>query len=185
MNKKLFIPGPIDVREDVLQKISTTMIANRGEEASQFQKSISEKLQRLFYTKSTILLSKLSGTGLREGAIRSCTLKKAAVFSSGSFGDRWHKMAIVNNAHTDLFKVEMGKGIKLEMVEKALSTAEYDLITVTHNETSTGMRNPIEDIGEVIKNHDELIYCIDAVSSAGGIKIEVDKIGKHICIISV
>lgn len=185
MNKKLFIPGPIDVREDVLEKMSTPMIGHRGKEASQLQKSISEKLQKLFYTESAILLSTSSGTGLMEGAIRSCTSRKAAVFSSGSFGDRWYKMAVANNVPADLFKVEKGKGIEPEMVEKVLSTAEYDLITVTHNETSTGIRNPIEEIGEVVKNYDDIIYCVDAVSSAGGIKIEADKIGIDICITSV
>ncbi len=72
-----------------------------------------------------------------------------------------------------------------EMVDKVLSTGEYDLITVTHNETSTGIRNPIEEIGEVVKKYEDVIYCVDTVSSAGGIKVEVDKIGIDICITSV
>lgn len=85
----------------------------------------------------------------------------------------------------DLFKVELGQAISPEMVDKVLSTGKYDLITITHNETSTGIRNPIEAIGEVIKKYDDVIYCVDAVSSAGGMKIEVDKIGIDICITSV
>lgn len=185
MGKKLFIPGPIDVRKEVLEKMSTPMIGHRGGDASTLQKSISEKLQNLFYTDSTILLSTSSGTGLMEGSIRCSTLKKAAIFSSGAFGDRWYKMAIANNVPADLFKVEDGKAIDIEMVEKVLSTGEYDVITITHNETSTGVRNPIEEIGDIIKKYDDIIYCVDAVSSAGGIKIEVDKIGIDICVTSV
>lgn len=185
MGKKLFIPGPIDVRKEVLEKMSTPMIGHRGGDASTLQKSISEKLQKLFYTDSTILLSTSSGTGLMEGSIRCSTLKKAAIFSSGAFGDRWYKMAIANNVPADLFKVEDGKAIDIEMVEKVLSTGEYDVITITHNETSTGVRNPIEEIGDIIKKYDDIIYCVDAVSSAGGIKIEVDKIGIDICVTSV
>lgn len=185
MGKKLFIPGPIDVRKEVLEKMSTPMIGHRSGDASTLQKSISEKLQKLFYTDSAILLSTSSGTGLMEGAIRCATLKKAAVFSSGAFGDRWYKMAIANNVPADLFKVEDGKAVDIEMVEKVLSTGEYDVITITHNETSTGVRNPIEEIGEIIKKYDDIIYCVDSVSSAGGIKIEVDKIGIDICITSV
>ncbi len=185
MSKKLFIPGPIDVREDVLEKMATPMIGHRGKDASALQESISKKLQKLFYTDSTILLSTSSGTGLMEGAIRSCTAKKAAVFSSGSFGDRWYKMAVSNNVAADLYKVDLGKGIDPEMVDKVLQSGEYDLITVTHNETSTGVRNPIEAIGEVVKKYDDIIYCVDAVSSAAGVKIEVDKIGIDICITSV
>jgi aspartate aminotransferase-like enzyme len=62
MNKKLFILGPMHTREDVLQKMSTPMIGHIGKEASHLQKSISEKLQGLSYTESTILLSISSRT---------------------------------------------------------------------------------------------------------------------------
>ena len=120
-----------------------------------------------------------------EGSIRCCTSKRAAVFSCGSFGDRWHKMGIANGIPTDLFKVELGQAIEPEMIDKVLATGKYDLITVTHNETSTGIRNPIEDIGQILKNYDDIVYCVDTVSSAGGIKIPVDEIGIDICITSV
>ncbi|WP_297132512.1 pyridoxal-phosphate-dependent aminotransferase family protein, partial [Terrisporobacter sp.] len=120
-----------------------------------------------------------------EGSIRCCTLKKAAVLSCGSFGDRWYKMGVLNGVPSDLFKVELGKAIEPEMVDKVLSTNKYDTVMVTHNETSTGITNPIEEIGEVIKKYDDVIYCVDAVSSAGGMKIEVDKIGIDVCLTSV
>lgn len=185
MSRKLFIPGPIDVSEDVLQKMATPVISHRSKEASELQENITKQLQELFYTNNDILLSTSSGTGLMEGSIRCCTAKRAAVFSCGSFGDRWHKMGISNGVPTDLFKVELGKAVEPEMVDKVLKTGKYDLVTVTHNETSTGIRNPIEEIGEVLKKYDDVVYCVDAVSSAGGIKIPVDKIGIDICITSV
>ncbi len=184
MARKLFIPGPIDVREDVLEKMATAMIGHRGEEASALQKGISEKLQKLFYTKEEILLSTSSGSGLMEGAIRSCTSKRAAVFSCGAFGDRWYKMAVENNVKADLYKVDMGKAITPELVEQVLAKGEYDLITVQHNETSTGITNPIEKIAQVLKNYPDVIFCVDAVSSAGGVKIEVDKLNIDILITS-
>ena len=58
-----------------------------------------------------------------------------------------------------------------------MSTGKYDLITVTHNETSTGVMNPIKEIGDVIKKYPEVVFVVDAVSSAAGTKIEVDKLG--------
>lgn len=184
MHKKLFIPGPVEVRKEVLDKMSTPMIGHRSKDASILQKSISEKLQKLFYTSNEILLSTSSGTGLMEGAIRSCTAKRAAVFSVGAFGDRWYKIAVSNNVPADIFKVEMGKAIRAEEIDKVLSTGKYDLITVTHNETSTGVMNPIEDIAVVMKKYPEVIFVIDAVSSAAGTKIEVDKLGIDICLTS-
>ena len=185
MSKKLFVPGPIDVSEDVLEKMSTQVISHRGEDASKLQEDITKKLQKLFYTKNNILLSTSSGSGLMEGSIRSCTLKRAAVLSCGSFGDRWYQMGISNGVPADLFKVELGKAIEPEMVDKVLSTNKYDTIMVTHNETSTGIANPIKEIGEVIKKYDDIIYCVDTVSSAGGMKIEVDKSNIDICLTSV
>ncbi|WP_101773783.1 pyridoxal-phosphate-dependent aminotransferase family protein [Peptostreptococcus faecalis] len=184
MARKLFIPGPIDVREDVLQKMATPMIGHRGKEASALQESISKKLQKLLYTENEILLSTSSGSGLMEGAIRSCTSKKAAVFSCGAFGDRWHKMAVANNVKADLHKVDMGKAITPELVEEVINTGEYDLVTVQHNETSTGITNPIEEIAEVMKKRKDIVFCVDAVSSAGGTKIEVDKLGIDILLTS-
>ena len=185
MSKKLFIPGPIDVCEDVLAQMANQVISHRGSEASALQEAITEKLQDLFYTKNNILLSTSSGSGLMEGSIRSCTLKRAAVLSCGSFGNRWHKMGVLNGVPADLFKVELGKAIEPEMVDKVLSTNKYDTVMVTHNETSTGIANPIKEIGEVIKKYDDVVYCVDAVSSAGGIKIEVDESNIDICLTSL
>lgn len=185
MSKKLFIPGPIDVNEDVLAQMANQVISHRGSEASALQEAITQNLQDLFYTKNNILLSTSSGSGLMEGSIRSCTLKRAAVLSCGSFGDRWYKVGVLNGVPADLFKVELGKAIEPEMVDKVLSTNKYDTVMVTHNETSSGIANPIKEIGEVVKKYDDIVYCVDAVSSAGGMKIEVDESNIDICLTSV
>ncbi len=81
MHKKLFIPGPIDVEEDVLEKLSTAQIGHRTKDASNLQESIEEKMKKVFLTENTILLSTSSGSGLMEGAIRSCTRKRGSIFS--------------------------------------------------------------------------------------------------------
>ena len=184
MHKKLFIPGPIEVKADVLEKMSLPMIGHRSKEASDLQRNISNKLKELFYTNNEILLSTSSGSGLMEAAVRCLTKKRAAIFSIGSFGDRWHEMATSNGVLADLFKSELGSITTPEMVDEALSTNKYDLITITHNETSTGVMNPIERISKVVKKYPDVIFCVDTVSSAGGVKIEVDKLGIDACITS-
>ena len=184
MHKKLFIPGPVEVRPDVLEQMAKPMIGHRSKEASELQRRISNNLKKLFFTESEILLSTTSGSGLMEGAIRCCTAKRAAVFSVGAFGKRWYEMATSNNVPADLFEVEMGKAIKPEMVDEALATGKYDLVAVTHNETSTGVMNPIEKIGKVVKKYPDVVFIVDTVSSAAGTKIEVDKWGIDICLTS-
>jgi len=184
MHKKLFIPGPVDVRKDVLEKMAMPMIGHRTKEASKLQRDISEKLMKLMYTKDQIILSTSSGTGLMEGAVRSCTRKKAAIFSVGAFGNRWHEIAKANGVDADLFESEWGKATTPEMVEEAMATGKYDLVTITHNETSTGLMNPLEEISAVMKKYPDVVFCMDTVSSLGGVKIEVDKWGVDICISS-
>lgn len=181
---KLHIPGPVDVAQDVLEKMATPMIGHRTKDASALQKSISDKLKKLFFTNNVIVLSTSSGSGLMEMAIKSCTKKGAAVFSVGAFGDRWAKMAKANGLNYDVFKAEAGKPTTPEAVEEALKTGKYDLVTVTHNETSTAVMNPVDKIGEVVKKYPDVIFCVDAVSSMGGVKIDVDNWGIDICITS-
>ena len=181
---KLHIPGPVDVAPDVLEKMATPMIGHRTKEISNLQKSISEKVKKLFFTNNQIILSTSSGSGLMEMAIRSCTKNAAAVFSVGSFGDRWYKMGKANGLNVDVFRAEPGKPTTPEIVEEALKTGKYDLITVTHNETSTAVMNPVDKIGEVVKKYPDVVFCIDAVSSMGGVKIDTDNWGIDICITS-
>ncbi len=184
MHKKLFIPGPVEVAPDVLAKMATPMIGHRSKEATNLQQSISENLQKLMFTESTIILSTSSGTGLMEAAIRGCTKKRAAVFSVGSFGDRWYEIAQYNNIAADKFSSEPGQPTTAEMVDAALQTGKYDVVTVQHNETSSGIMNPVREIGEVVRKYDGVLLLVDAVSSLGGAKIEVDNWGVDICITS-
>ena len=185
MHKKLFIPGPVDVREDVLQKLATQQIGHRTKEASALQRGISEKLQKVFYTNNQIILSTTSGSGLMEGAIRSFTRKRAAVFSVGAFGDRWFKMAKANNVPADIFRSEPGYPTTPEMVDEVLSSGNYDVITVTHNETSAGIMNPVGDIGAMLKEkYPDILFLVDSVSSMAGVKIETDAWGIDVNITS-
>lgn len=185
MHKKLFIPGPVDVREDVLQKLATQQIGHRTKEASALQRSISEKLQKVFYTNNQIILSTTSGSGLMEGAIRSFTRKRAAVFSVGAFGDRWFKMAKANNVPADIFRSEPGYPTTPEMVDEVLSSGKYDVITVTHNETSAGIMNPVGEIGAMLKEkYPDILFLVDSVSSMAGVKIETDAWGIDVNITS-
>jgi aspartate aminotransferase-like enzyme len=184
MHKKLFIPGPVEVRDDVLLKMAEPMIGHRSKDASSLQRSISEKMQKVMFTKNTILLSTSSGSGLMEGAVRSCTSRRAAIFSVGAFGDRWYKMAASNGVPADLYSSEPGSPTTAEMVDRALATGKYDLLTITHNETSTGVMNPVDEIAAVMRKYPEVVWCMDTVSSMAGTRIEVDSLGVDICITS-
>ncbi|MBI5020102.1 MAG: alanine--glyoxylate aminotransferase family protein [Ignavibacteriales bacterium] len=184
MRKKLFIPGPTEVAPEVLQKMATPMIGHRSKDASALQREITEKLRKLMFTQNPILLSTTSGSGLMEGAIRSITAKRAVVFSVGAFGDRWFKMAEANGVPAEKHSAEMGKPTTPEDVEKYLSTGKYDVFTITHNETSTGIMHDLQPFADLKKKYPDVYWLVDAVSSLGGVKIDVDKLGIDVCITS-
>jgi len=184
MHKKLFIPGPVDVRPEILEAMGTPMIGHRTKDASALGESICNQIQKVFYTKNPIILSTTSGSGLMEGSIRSLTTKRAVVFSVGAFGNRWAKMAQSNNIPVDKVEAVWGQPTLPEIVNEYLATGKYDVFTITHNETSTGIMNPVEQIAEVRKKYPDVLWLVDAVSSAVGAKIEVDKLGIDVCITS-
>ncbi|MBC8491495.1 MAG: alanine--glyoxylate aminotransferase family protein [Candidatus Marinimicrobia bacterium] len=184
MHKKLFIPGPVDVRPEVLEAMSAPMIGHRTKDASALGERICKNLQKLFYTDNPILLSTTSGTGLMEGSIRSLTTKRAVVFSIGAFGNRWAKLAKSNNVPVDKVEAEWGQPTLPEIVDEYLATGKYDVFTITHNETSTGVMNPVEEIAEIRKKYPDILWLMDAVSSMAGVMIEVDKLGVDVCITS-
>ncbi len=184
MHKRLFIPGPVDVRPDVLEKMATPMIGHRTKDASALQQRISDKMRQLMGTKNEIILSTSSGSGLMEGAVRCFTKTRAAVFSIGAFGDRWYKMCTANGVPADLFQAELGQPTTAQDVRAALATGAYDLVTITHNETATGVHNPIAEIAEVMREYPDVILCVDSVSSLGGEWIPVDELGIDVCITS-
>ena len=185
MANKLFIPGPTEVREDVLRQLSRPMIGHRSKEFSALYAELIPKLQRLMYTKNHCFISTSSALGIMEACVRNCVRNKSLNLVCGNFSERWYKLAGECGKKADAIKVDFGKAIKQEMVDEKLATGEYDTVFLTHNETSTGVANPIEEIAEVVKNYPDVVFCVDAVSSLAGVKIEVDKLGIDVCLASV
>ena len=183
-HKKLFIPGPVEVSPDILAAMSEPMIGHRTKEYSALQERVSGKMQSLMYSHNPVIFSASSGTGLLEMAIRCTTAKRAVVFSVGAFGNRWHEIAVGNGVPADLHEFEWGTGVDPEVVEQYLSTGDYDVATVTHNETSTGVMSDLDGLAEVFARYPDVVWCADTVSSLGGVKIEVDRLGIDVCVSS-
>jgi predicted phosphoserine aminotransferase len=183
--RKLFIPGPTEVRKEIREELSKPMISHRGKEFAHLFDEVIPKIQKLLYTKNRIFLSTSSATGLMEAAVRNTVSKKCLNLTCGAFSEKWADITSDNGKTNEVASIEWGKAIKPEMVRKKLETGEFDVVTLVHNETSTGVMNPLEEIAAVIKEFPDVIFCVDAVSSMGGVKIEVDKLGIDVCLASV
>ena len=184
-HKRLFIPGPTEVSKDILDVMSTPMIGHRSKEFSALYESVIPKAKKVLYTDNKVFLSTSSATGLMEGSIRNCVKERALNLVCGAFSKRWHLITKANGKEADAVEVEMGQAITAEMVKDALKTGKYDAVTLVHNETSTGVMNPIEEIAEVMKEFPDVCFLVDAVSSMSGVKIEVDTLGIDVCLAGV
>lgn len=180
---KLFIPGPTNVRAEVLDAMIKPLIGHRTKSATELQKNITKNMKQIFNTESAVLCSTSSGTGLMEGSIRSCTSSRAAVFSMGNFGNKWYKIGIQNGLQVDRYKVEDGCHIDANFVEDALKKADYDFVAITHNETATGVVNDLRDMASLLKGKD-IVWAVDGVSSVGGIPMNPDELGIDILLTS-
>jgi len=186
MYKKLFIPGPTHVRDEILQAQAVGMIGHRAKEYSDLQAEVTPKLQKLLYTNQRVYLFTSSSSGVMEGSVRQASLKRVLNTVCGAFSKRWHQMTVDNGIPCDRLEVPMGQAITPELVDEALSKGDYDAITLCHNETSTGIMNPIREIAALIHaKYPDVLILVDAVSSMAGVKIEFDAWGLDVCLAGV
>lgn len=184
MHKKLFIPGPTEVRDDILQAQAKPIIGHRSKDFGALYENIVNKIKKALNTQNHVIVFTSSGTGIMEGAIRNCVYKDVLCCVNGAFSDRWFKIAKACGKNADEISVEWGKAIKPEMIEEKLKQKKYDAVTLVHNESSTGVRAPIEEIAEVMRKYPDTYFLVDTVSSLMGDKIEIDKLGIDVCLTS-
>ena len=185
MYKKLFIPGPTHVRQTILDAQTAPMLGHRSKDYSDLQGEVRPKLQQLLYTEQPVFIYACTGTGLMEGSLRQTVQKRALMPVCGAFSDRWYNIAVANGIPADRIDVSWGQGFTPELVEQALSKADYDVLTVTFNETSTGVMNPLEDIAAMVREkYPDVVILVDAVSAMAGAKIEFDAWGIDVALSS-
>ena len=182
---KLFIPGPVEVYPDVLNELAIPTIGHRSGEFKDLYADTIPKLKEILYTDQEVFLSTSSATGVWEGSLRNLVNKKVLSCMNGAFSDKWYDVALLNGKQADKLQIDWGKAIKPEMIDEKLATGEYDAITFVHNETSTGVANPLYDVAEIVKKYPDVMFIVDAVSSMTAMKIEIDKLGIDCCLASV
>ncbi len=174
----MFVPGPVDVAPEVLQQQAKPMMPHRNKDFEAIFQRSEGKARQLFFTQFRVFLMTNSGSGAQEASVRNLSKERVLSCVNGSFSKRWYDCAVANGKAADKLEVQMGQAIHPEMVEEALKGQKYDLITLVHNETSTGVMNPVKEIAEVVhKLSPDTLIAVDAVSSLAGAKIEMDAWG--------
>ncbi len=183
---RLYIPGPIEVRKEILEAQGQWMIGHRGSDFEALYSRLQEKLRKVFYTSSRVYVSTSSGTGLWEGASRNCIRDDAKVLHlvNGAFSERWADVSERNGKQVDSIVMDWGKSVKVEQLEEQLKKQRYDAVAIVLNETSTGVKTPLEQMVPIIKQYPDTLILVDAVSIFGGYKIDFDGLGLDVLLTS-
>jgi len=185
MTKKLYIPGPVEVARDVMEAMAAPMIGHRMKEYAVLHKEVTDGLKKLLNAPGPIFLSTSSAFGVMEGAVRNLVQKRCANFGNGAFSTKWHDVTKRCGLEADLFTAEWGEPITPAMVDAALASGRYDAVTIVHNETSTGVMSPLEEIAEVMKKYPDVSSIVDTVSSMTAVPIDVSALELDVCLAGV
>ena len=168
-------PGPSTVSPNVYKALSTTTIGHLDPRFIEIMDEI-KKLLRIVYNTKNDFCMPVSGTG--SAAMESCFVNmispgnKVLIVQNGYFGLRMENMCKRIGADIDLLKFEWGKPVDINILDDKIKKSSYDVVAVVHAETSTGVKNDIEQISRLI--NDDTIFIVDAVTSLGTIKLDVD-----------
>ena len=176
----LRIPGPVPLPQETLDLMSSQMINHRGQEYADMLDQMTNNLKTVLMTKSDVYFITASGTGGMESAIVNTTSPgdKVLSISIGWFGERFAEISDAYGCETIKITFEYGDYADPEKIKPILSeNPDIKAVLITHNESSTGVRNPLKEICEIIKNNSEALILVDAVSSAAGSIISTDAWG--------
>ncbi len=176
---KLFSPGPVEVSEKTLAAMARPLIGHRGGEFKKLYAGIQPRLQTLFGTTRPVMLSTSSAWGVMEGAIRNLVPPGGRVLNCtcGAFSDKWLDVSRRAGRQAEALRVEWGEPVRPEALEAALSGGRFDAVTIIHNETSTGVLNPLADLCAVLRRFPGTLSVVDTVSSFSALPVPMDELG--------
>jgi aspartate aminotransferase-like enzyme len=177
---RLFIPGPVKVNEDVLQQLARPTLGHRGKEYAQLQEETVSMLKKILFTEQNVFLFTSSGSGGWEASIRNCVGFDETVLCTccGAFSDKWANVAKACGRNVEVLKVEWGQPTLPEMIDEKLATGKFAAVTLIHNETSTGLTNPVEEISAMLKKkYPDVLVFVDSVSGMVGLPLKFDELG--------
>jgi predicted phosphoserine aminotransferase len=171
----MFVPGPVDVADEVLQAQAAPMLPHRSREFEAIFRRTAEKAQQLFYTQNRVFQFAASGTGLHEAAVRNFINKRVLSVANGAFSDRWYDVAVSNGKDVQKLSFEWDTPASPERIADTVRDGGFEAVTLVHNETSTGMQNPVKEIAEAVRAAaPDTLILVDAVSSLAGARLEMD-----------
>ena len=177
----LWIPGPTEVRPEILAELARPTIGHRSPAMTELHERIDPPLKNAFGletgSKSTVAVHSTSGTGMMEASLRG-TGPRILCVVNGAFSRRFAQVAESLGKEVHTLEVAWGMGVLPEDLAAALANdGPFDAVTLVSNETSTGARTPLDSIKPVLAEHKETHLLVDVVSYIAGMPVDFDHNG--------
>ncbi len=174
---RFFLPGPTDVHPDVLAAMQRPMIGHRSGAMEKLLAGIAPRLASLARTKEPVLVGTASATGFMEMAVRNGVRRRALSLVNGAFSDRFARLVGACGKECIRLDVPLGCAVEPDMLRDALKRTPVDAVTVVHSETSTGVLQDVAALASVVREFDDVLVLVDAVTSLAGSPVEPDRWG--------
>jgi len=181
---QLRIPGPTPLPERVVRAMNRPLIDHRGPEFAAILAEVTAGAKRVFKTNNDLLLLTSSGTGGLESAVANLVSPgdEVVVALCGNFGERFAGLAAAYGCDVVRLEVEWGRPVEPDDLAHVLSNhPKAKVLLLTHNETSTGLTNPLRELARVGRDAGRVVV-VDGVSSISSIDIETDAWGIDVAV---
>ncbi|MEF8786093.1 MAG: alanine--glyoxylate aminotransferase family protein [Haloarculaceae archaeon] len=175
-DKTLYLPGPTEVRDDVIEAMAEPMFGHRMDRMTDLYTTIVEDTKEFLGTDNDVIVLTASGTEFWESTTLNLVDERMLVPTSGAFSERQANVAERLGKTVDRIEYDWGNAVKPEDIRDALESSDegYDAVGVVMNETSTGVRNPVEEIGDLLADYPDTYFVVDAISCLGGDFIDIE-----------
>jgi aspartate aminotransferase-like enzyme len=181
----LRIPGPTPIPPRVQQAMNQPMIGHRSGQFSELFARTAKRLKPYFGTSQDVFILAGSGTSALEMSVVN-TLQpgeEAVILVSGAFGERFAKICERYGVIAHRLEVPWGKAVTPDLLQAFLSDKpQVKAVFATYCETSTGVLNPLRELAQVVRQHSDALFIVDAVSCLGAVACEMDAWGVDIVV---
>lgn len=181
---QLRIPGPTPLPERVVRSAARPMVDHRGPDFKLVVEEVVAGVRRVFGTEHDLLIYTSSGSGGLESAVANLVSPGDQVVAcvAGNFGERFAAIADAYGCDVVRLEVEWGEPVEPDDLRVTLRAhPDTRLVLLTHNETSTGLTNPLAELARVVHEAGCLL-AVDGVSSVGSMPIDVDANGIDVAV---
>jgi aspartate aminotransferase-like enzyme len=175
-DKTLYLPGPTEVREEVIDAMAQPTFGHRMDRMTDLYTTIVEDTKEFLDTDQDVIILTASGTEFWEATTLNLVEEEMLVPTSGAFSERQANVAERLGKSVDRIEYDWGQAVKPGDVRDAIEAKEggYDAVGMVMNETSTGVRNPVEEVGDLLGEYPDTYFVVDAISCLGGDFIDVE-----------